>query len=140
VSVRDHNLEAVAPVLATFKVSQTVGVDDLADANLGEAVTIAASDTAGPASDGDLLLGKLIALTLSDNDHGKRVATVQIGGICCLPIAATYPVVGNRVVGAGSGAVKQAPALVSDDPAGGTVARGTVLSVNGTTDCLILLN
>ncbi|MCF6349194.1 MAG: hypothetical protein L3J20_13005, partial [Flavobacteriaceae bacterium] len=74
-----------------------------------------------------------------DNDDGERVATVQIGGVCRLAIAATYPTIGNQVVGGGNGTVKQAPAVASD-PAGGNVARGTVLDVNGTTDCIILLN
>ena len=37
-SVRDQNLEAVAPVLATLAISQTAGVDDLKDADLGEPV------------------------------------------------------------------------------------------------------
>lgn len=138
-SVRDQNLEAVAPVLATFKVSQTAGVDDLKDANIGQAVALTAGGEAGPVGDGDQLLGKLISLTLSDADNGDRLATVQVGGICRLAIAATYPTVGDRVVGAGSGAVKQAPAVASD-PAGGNIARGTVLEVNSTVDCVILLN
>ncbi|MBD3402791.1 hypothetical protein GF420_07835 [candidate division GN15 bacterium] len=139
-SVRNHNLDAVAPMLATFKVAQSAGDDLLTDASVGEAVMLTDSDEVGPIGDGDQLLGKLIALTLADGDDGHRVATVQIGGICRLKTAATYPVVGNRVVGAGNGAIRQAPELTGDDPAGGAIARGTVLSVNGTTDCVILLN
>ncbi|MEW5993951.1 MAG: hypothetical protein AB1744_06100 [Candidatus Zixiibacteriota bacterium] len=138
-TVRNQNLEAVAPVMATFKIKQTAGVDDLKDANIGQAVELTGNNEVGPiASDGQLL-GRLLSLTLTDNDDGQRLATVQVGGICRLPIATTYPQVGNRVVGAGSGAVKQAPAVASD-PAGGNIARGTVLEVNGTTDCIILLN
>ncbi len=138
-SVRNHNLETVAPVLAAFKISQTANVDNLKDTNIGEPVVLSGNSEVGPlASDGQLL-GKLIALTLTDNDDGERVATVQVGGICRLAIAATYPVVGNKVVGGGSGTIKQAPTVASD-PAGGNVARGTVLDVNGTTDCIILLN
>ena len=57
-----------------------------------------------------------------------------------LPIAATYPVIGNRIAGAANGKIKQAPALAANDPAGGNIARGTVLSVNGTTDCALILN
>ena len=138
-TVREQNLEAVAPVLATFKIKQTTGVDDLKDANIGEPVTLTSGNEVGPIGAGDQLLGKLVALTLSDNDDGQRLATVQIGGICRLVISTTYPVVGNRVVGGTSGTVKQAPTVASD-PAGGNVARGTVLDVNGTTDCVILLN
>lgn len=138
--IRDHNLDTIAPLLATFRLSQTAGVDDLKDADIGQAVTITASDTIGPIADGDLVLGKLIGLSLTDADDGKRAATVQIGGVCRLAIAATYPQVGDRIVGAVSGAVRQAPALAGDDPAGGNVARGTVLAVNGTLDCVLLLN
>jgi len=139
-SIRDHNLDAVAPMLATFKIHQTTGADDLKDADIGAAVQLTGSDEVGPLVNNGQLLGRLISLTLTDKDNGDRLATVQLGGICRLPIAAPYPVVGNRVIGAGSGAVKQAPALASDDPAGGNIARGTVLSVTGTTDCVILLN
>ncbi len=138
-TVRNQNLEAVAPVMATFTIKQTDGVDDLKDANIGEPVELTGNGEIGPISSGGQLLGKLISLTLTDNDDGQRLATVQVGGICRLAVAATYPVVGNRVVGAGNGAVKQAPAVASD-PAGGNIARGTVLEVNGTTDCVVLLN
>ena len=139
-SIRDHNLDAVAPMLATFKIHQTTGADDLKDADIGAAVQLTGSDEVGPLVNNGQLLGRLISLTLTDKDGGDRLATVQLGGICRLPIAAPYPTVGNRVIGAGGGAVKQAPALASDDPAGGNIARGTVLSVTGTSDCVILLN
>jgi len=138
-AIREQNLETVAPVLASFSIHQTSSVDDLKDADLGKAVALTGDDEVGPAGSGDQLLGKLISLTLSDNDDGDRLATVQIGGICRLAISATYPVVGNRVVGGTGGTVKQAPTVASD-PAGGNVARGTVLQVNGTIDCVILLN
>ena len=138
-AVRDQNLDAVAPVLATFTIKQTTGVDDLKDANIGEPVVLTASGEVGPIGDGVQLLGRLISLTLSDNDDGDRLATVQVGGVCRLAITTTYPTVGNRVVGGASGTVKQAPTVASD-PAGGNVARGTVLDVNGTTDCVVLLN
>ncbi len=138
-TVRNQNLETVAPVLATFGIKQTAGIDDLKDANIGEPVELTANNQVAPISNGGQLLGKLVALTLTDADDGRRLATVQIAGICRLPTAATYPQIGNRVVGAGNGAVKQAPAVASD-PAGGNVARATVLEVNGTTNCLVLLN
>lgn len=139
-SIREQNLEAVAPVLATFEISQTDNVDDLKDADIGKAVSLTDDYEVGPCSSGSMLLGKLIALTLTDNDDGERLATVQIGGICRLSISTTYPSVGNRVVGGANGTVKQAPVLTGYDPAGGNIARGTVLEVNGTTDCTILLN
>jgi hypothetical protein len=139
-AIRDQNLEAVAPVFATFKIKQTTGVDDLKDANLGQPVMLTANNEVGPISAGGQLLGKLVGLTLADKDNGNRLATVQIGGICRLAVSATVPSVGNRVVGGTTGTVKQAPILTAYDPAGGNIARGTVLEVNGTTDCVILLN
>jgi hypothetical protein len=138
-TVREQNLEAVAPVLATFRIHQTGGTDDLADSNIGEPVMLTGSNQVGPITAGGQLLGKLIALSLSDGDDGNRLATVQVGGICRLKISATIPSVGDRVVGGTAGTAKQAPAVASD-PAGGNIARGTVLEVNGTTDCALLLN
>ncbi len=138
-SVRDQNLETIAPVLATFKISQTASVDDLKDANINQPVKLSGNNEVGPITADSQLLGKLISLTLTDNDDGDRLATVQIGGVCRLAISTTYPSVGNRVVGGASNSVKQAPTVASD-PAGGNVARGTVIEVNGTTDCLIYLN
>lgn len=139
-TIRSQNLETIAPMLATFTISQTASVDDLKDANIGEPVELTGDYAVGPIQASGQLLGKLIDLSLSDNDDGNRVATVQVGGVCRLAVSATVPSVGNRVVGGTSGTIKQAPALGSDDPAGGNVDRGTVLSVNGTTDCVILLN
>jgi predicted RecA/RadA family phage recombinase len=139
-SVREQNLETISPILATFKISQTGGVDDLKDVDIGKAVSLTGGYEVGPCSDGSTVLGKLIALTLTDNDDGERSATVQIGGICTLPTTSTYPAFGDRLVGGANGTVKQAPALTGYDPAGGNIARGTVLEVNGTSDCTVLLN
>jgi len=139
-TIREQRLDTIAPVLATFAVHQTSGVDDLKDASLGEPVRLSGSNEVGPITDGSQLLGKLIGLTLTDADDGERQATVQIGGVCRLAISPTLPEVGNRVVGGANGTVRQAPALGANDPAGGNIARGTVLAVNGSTDCVILLN
>jgi hypothetical protein len=138
-SVRDQNLQTVGFLTATFKVHQTAGEDDLKDVDVGKAVTITGNYEVGPGSDGDLLIGKLIHLSLTDADVGKRVATVQIGGICTLPAVATLPNVGDGVVVDGAGAVKQAPALAGDDPAGGNVARGTVVEVGGSSQVTLIL-
>jgi hypothetical protein len=138
--VRDQNLESIAPVMASFKIKQTSGVDDLKDQHIGQPVQLTGNIEVGPITAGGQLLGKLISLTLTDGDTGKRWATVQIGGICKFAISATNPVVGNRVVGGTTGTVKQAPILTAFDPAGGNVGRGTVLSVSGTTECTVLLN
>jgi len=139
-TIREQNLDTIAPMLATFAIHQSAGVDDLKDVDIGAAVMLTGNYEIGPCTDGSQVLGKLITLSLSDADDGERKATVQVGGICRLPVAATYPEVGNRVVGGASGTVKQAPALTGDDPAGGVIARGTVLEINGTSDCTILLN
>ena len=138
--IRDHNLDSIGELYATFKVKQTAGVDDLNDSHIGKAVTLTASNECGPGADGAQLLGKLIDLTLEDKDTGNRVATVQICGVCRLPVTTTVPVIGNRVLCGANATIKQAPALAANDPAGGNIARGTVLAINGTTDCVIMLN
>jgi hypothetical protein len=139
-TVRDQNLATVGFLTATFKIHQTASVDDLKDTDIGKAVSLTGNYEIGFGANGAFLLGKLIDLSLTDADNGKRVATVQIGGVCTLPSAATTPVVGNRVVVNGAGAVKQAPVLGAYDPAGGNIARGTVLAVNGSTDVTLILN
>jgi predicted RecA/RadA family phage recombinase len=139
-TVREQNLEIAGAVFATFKVHQTTGSDDLTDAEIDKAVTILGNYEVGLGSNGDVLLGKLVDLSLTDADEGNRVATVQIAGIMTLPAAATVPAVGNGVVVNGSGSIKQAPALGGNDPAGGNVARGTVIDVNGTSEVTLILN
>jgi len=138
-AVRNQNLETIGFQTATFKVHQTAGEDDLTDSDIGKAVTIMGNYEVGHGTDGAILTGKLIDLSLTDADNGKRVATVQIGGVCTLPTAATVPSVGNRVVVNGGGAVKQAPALAGNDPAGGNIARGTVIVVNGSSEVTLIL-
>ncbi len=137
--IREQNLETAGATYLTFAVNQTTGSDDLTDADIGKAVSLAGDYKVTLASDGAQLLGKLISLTLTDADSGKRQANVQVAGVMTLPIASTYPTLGNRVVGAAGGAVKQAPALAGDDPAGGNIARGTVIAMNGTADCTLIL-
>lgn len=139
-TVRVQNLETINPVYATFTIHQTDSVDDLKDANIGEPVSLTGDYEVGRTSSGSVVLGKLIALTLTDADDGERLATVQIGGICTVSISATYPNTGDRVVGGTTGTVKQAPALTGDDPAGGNIGRGMVIAVNGTSDCTLILN
>ena len=138
--VRDQNLEDAGAVYLTFDINQTGGVDDLKNADIGKAVQLTTNYKVKAATDGCLVIGKLTALTLTDADNGKRKATIQVAGVMSLPISTTYPVIGNRIVGAIAGKVKQAPALTGYDPAGGAIARGTVLAVNGTTDCVLVFN
>lgn len=138
--IRDQNLEATGAAFATFSIHQTGGVDDLKDSDIGKAVKLTGNNQIGPTTDGSVFLGKLVDLTLTDAENGKRVATVQISGVMTVPITTTYPQVGDRVVGVAGGTVKQAPALTSYDPAGGNIGRGTVIAVNGTTECTLILN
>ena len=137
---RQQDLEGIGAIYATFSIHQTSGADDLKDDDKGKAVTITDDLEIGPTTDGSVVLGKLVDLSLTDADEGKRVATVQIGGIATFPITSTYPEVNDRVVGGASGTVKKAPALTGYDPAGGNIARGKVISVNGTTECTLILN
>ncbi len=139
-AVREQNLETTGALYLTFDIAQTAGSDDLKNADIGKAVQLSTGNRVKATTDGVQVLGKLIALTLTDADNGKRKATVQVAGVMSLAIAATYPVIGNSIVGAADGKIKQAPALTGNDPAGGNIARGLVLSVNGTSDCTLLLN
>jgi hypothetical protein len=139
-AVRTQNLETSGALYLTFDINQTGGVDDLKNADIGKAVALSDNYEVTEATEGSILLGKLVALTLEDNDDGRRKATVQVAGVMTLPIATTYPAIGDRVVGSDEGKVKQAPALAGNDPAGGNIARGTVIAVNGTTDCTLILN
>jgi hypothetical protein len=139
-AIRDHNLDSIGALTATFKIHQTAGNDDLKDSDIGKAVALTGNYEIGFGNTGDPLIGKLIDLSLTDADKGRRVATVQIAGTMTLPTVATIPALGNRVVVNGAGAVRQAPVLSAYDPAGGNVARGTVINVNGTTDVTLILN
>ena len=132
----NRNLEAIAPVLATFTIKQTDGVDELKDANLGDPVKLTGNFEIGCIDDGKQLLGKLISLSLCDDRDGERLATVQIGGICRLAISMPYPQIGNGVVGgATQGTVRRADSMFHNN-----ITRGIVMCVDGTIDCMVLLN
>ena len=51
-AIRDHNLETIAPMMATFKISQTGSVDDLKDADIGEPVELTDSYEISPITAG----------------------------------------------------------------------------------------
>lgn len=130
---RNHNLESIAPVLATFKIKQTImGVDDLKDDNLGEPVMLTGNSEISKLDLHGTLLGKLISLTLTDNDDGERYAIIQIRGCCRFATSEPYPNVGERVIGGGNGTVIRA--LPTHH-----YGRGTVLDVWDKKDCIILL-
>lgn len=137
--IREQDLEGLGAVYASFEIKQTGGVDDLKDEDIGKAVKISDDNQVCLSIDGSMFLGKLVDLSLTDADSGKRVATVQIKGVMTVPITTTYPEIGDRVVGGADGTVKKAPALTAYDPAGGNIARGTVVCVNGTSECTLVM-
>jgi hypothetical protein len=137
-TIRGQNLDKLGVVCGSLAIHQTAGVDDLKDADIGKAVKLTGNYEVGPTTDGAIFFGRLDDLTLTDADVGKRIAAVQITGIMIVPITATYPVIGNRIVGGASGTVKQAPVLTGYDPAGGNIAEGKVIAVNGTIECTLL--
>lgn len=135
--IRDPSLEATGAMFATFSIGQTPeGIDKLKDADIGKAVRLTGNNQVGPTMDRSVVLGKLVDLTLTDKDNGKRVATIQIAGIVPLPLADgpayAVPQVNEQVVGADRGYVCRPPCLLS-------TARGTVISVNGKTECTLIL-
>jgi hypothetical protein len=133
--VVDNN--GIGALYATFTITKTGETPDLDASNIGDAVGMGGHDAVNHGSDGIKLLGRL--------EHvSDDIATVQISGVMNLPIdtGESAPFVGNGVVINGAGKVYRAPAIdpANGDPAGGNVARGTVLSVDYTTNtCDILL-
>ena len=129
----DNN--GIGALYATCDVHQTAGNYDLVADDVGKAVSLSGSNEVDLGSDGGVLLGRLETV-------GNGLATVQVSGVVRLEVntGQTAPAVGDRVVVDGAGKVYQAPALAADDPAGGNVARGTVLAVddvNHTCDLLL---
>lgn len=111
---------------ASFSISKTGENYDLTDSDLGKAVVLSADNTINLGSDGGSLIGRLEHVV-------GGLATVQISGVVRMDVngSKTAPDVGNAVVVDGAGKVYQSPTL-TDVPAGGDVARGTVLSVDTT--------
>ncbi|MBD3332757.1 hypothetical protein GF356_07895, partial [candidate division GN15 bacterium] len=93
-TVREQNLDTIAPLLATFEVNQTTGTDDLTEDDIGTAVTLTGAGKVTGITAGDILLGRLISVTTREND--TTLAAVQVGGICRVPISSTHPEEGNR--------------------------------------------
>lgn len=126
--LNNPTLEALAPVLMTFGIKRTGGVNDLKDDNIGEPVMLTGNLEVGRICEGGQLLGKLICLTLTDEDDRDRIATVQIGGICRLALSksVSYPAIGARLIGGEGGTVRAATLIVTD---GVYEGRGTVLGI-----------
>ncbi len=131
----DNN--GIGALYGTFDINMTASVYDLTVDDVGEAVTLSGNNEITDGSDGDQLLGRL--------EHvAGGLATVQIGGVARFDIntGETSPAVGNGVVVDGAGKVYQAPAIAgaTGDPAGGNIARGTVIAVDSTNNtCDVIL-
>ena len=128
----DNN--GVGALYATFDIDTTGSNYDLTSDDVGDAVSLSGNNEVDHGTNGGQLLGRL-------EQANGGLATVQIAGIARFNIntGETAPGLGNRVVVDGAGKVYQAPA-VADAPAGGNIARGTVIAVDATNDtCDVLL-
>ncbi|MGI6454914.1 MAG: hypothetical protein ACOX5R_04755 [bacterium] len=125
----------IGALYGTFEINQTGENYDLSAEDVGCAVALAGNNKVNKGLDGARLLGRL--------EHAcGRLATVQIAGVVRLELNSGkgMPQVGDAVVIDGAGKVYQAPALISYDPAGGTLARGTILAIDSTNHlCDILI-
>lgn len=135
VRVVDNN--GIGALYATFDITKTGEDLDVTIDNVGDAVALGGANAVNHGVDNGKLLGRL------EHVSGEQ-ATVQISGIARLPrdTGQAAPFVGNAVVVNGAGKVYRAPAIdpANGDPAGGNIARGTVLAVdftNNTVDVLI---
>jgi len=131
----DNN--GLGALYGTFEIDTTAGEYDLSASNIGDAVALSGNNEVDHGSDGGKLLGRL--------EHvSGDLATVQVAGIARFDINTTKdaPQPGNGVVVDGAGKVYQAPVIAegSDVPAGGNVARGTVIAIDSTNHtCDVLL-
>lgn len=130
----DNN--GIGALFATFEIHQNGGEYQLDESHIGDAVALADNNTINHGSNGAKLLGRLEHVCAG-------LATVQISGVVRLKLkaGATAPNVGESVVLDGEGSVYQAPAIdgAFGDPAGGNVARGLTLAVDGTSTCDVLI-
>lgn len=142
-AIREQDLEGLGAIYGTFKVQQVQGKDLLKDKDIGKSVTLTGNNQVSPGYNGALFFGKLVDLSLTDEDQGKRVATVQFKEIVVVPVSKPFPELGNKVVCGPNGTVKKAPAMQAyiggsvDNKTPGEVhiitsdhARGLVISKN----------
>ncbi len=133
--VVDNN--GIGALYATFDIHKTGADYDLTIDHVGNAVALSGSNEVNHGSDGGQLAGRLEHVC-------GGLATLQIAGIARFDIntGKTAPNIGNGVVIDGAGKVYQAPSLdgAAGDPAGGNIARGTVVAIDSTNHtCDILL-
>jgi len=130
----DNN--GIGALYATFNIHKTGDDYDLEESNVGDAVVLSGSNQINHGSNGGQLLGRLEHVSGS-------LATVQIRGVARFRLKSgmTAPGVGNSVVVDGAGEIYQAPAVAESagDPAGGNIAHGTTIAVDGTSTGDLLL-
>jgi len=111
-----------------FNIESTEGVYSLDESDIGKPVALTANNEVSNGGDGEMFIGKLIAVS-----EDGSVASVQVKGVCNdLPYSGTTPVIGWPVQMSGAGTVDKG---VTEG-----IRNGITLAVNtGNTTCDILL-
>jgi hypothetical protein len=111
-----------------FDIESTEGVYSLDESDIGKPVALTANNEVSDGGDGEMFIGKLIAVS-----EDGSVASVQVKGICNdLPYSGTTPVIGWPVQMSGAGTVDKG---VTEG-----IRNGITLAVDtGNTTCDILL-
>lgn len=101
-----------------FNIKSTAGVYALNSSDIGKAVALYSNNEISDGADGDVFLGKLIAVSADG-----AIGSVQVSGVCVnLSYSGTEPVIGWPVQMSGSGTVDKG---VTEG-----AFRGLTLSVN----------
>lgn len=101
-----------------FTIEKTGGVFALTDSDIGKPVALTANNEISDGADGEIFLGKLIAISADGS-----IGTVQVRGVCAdLPYSGTTPVIGWGVQMSGAGTVDKG---VTDG-----ISRGFTLAVD----------
>lgn len=111
-----------------FNIESTEGVYSLDESDIGKPVALTANNEVSNGGDGEMFIGKLIAVS-----EDGSVASVQVKGVCNdLPYSGTTPVIGWPVQMSGAGTVDKG---VTEG-----IRNGITLAVDtGNTTCDILL-
>jgi len=111
-----------------FNIESTEGVYSLDESDIGKPVALTANNEVSNGGDGEMFIGKLIAVS-----EDGSMASVQVKGVCNdLPYSGTTPVIGWPVQMSGAGTVDKG---VTEG-----IRNGITLAVNtGNTTCDILL-
>jgi hypothetical protein len=111
-----------------FDIESTEGIYSLDESDIGKPVALTANNEVSDGGDGEMFIGKLIAVS-----EDGSVASVQVKGVCNdLPYSGTTPVIGWPVQMSGAGTVDKG---VTEG-----IRNGITLAVDtGNTTCDILL-